>query len=355
MKIPSLDSLRAVSILLVVVGPMANGSGWPDNAFRTVFGNAALGVNVFFVISGFLITTLLLREFSATGGINLRQFYIRRAFRILPPYYFYLAVIAILGAVGVFSLPLNALTSASFFLWNYWPVSGSWYFEHLWSLAVEEQFYLIWPLLLVWALNCGNRRLAGGIALGVILLSPLIRVGTYYLAPESLRTHVYYMFHSRADSLMFGALCALAINSPGFEKVYQVAAKYVWVAALFALVASPLLTSSFGGAYLYLVGYTLEGSAIALTLVWVIRNPESSVGRLLNSRVAVQIGVMSYSIYLWQTLFLDAANRSFTGVFPLSILLIALCASLSYYMVERPSLHLRDRLTKRAAKKLKLH
>ena len=354
MKIPSLDGLRAVSILLVVVSHVANGSDWPNNAFRTVLGNGGLGVNVFFVISGFLITTLLLREFSLTGGINLRQFYIRRAFRILPPYYVYLAAIAWLGAAGIFSLPPHALTRATFFLWDYWPAPDAWYLEHMWSLAVEEQFYLVWPLLLVWALHRKRPRLAVGIALAVILLSPIIRVGTYYLAPEFLRTHLHFMFHTRADSLMVGALCALTQNSRYFEQAYQSVARYAWVAALFALVGSPLLTRAYGGAYVYLIGYTVEGASIALTMVWLIRNPESILGRILNSRAAVQIGVMSYSIYIWQTIFLYPGKLSFPGALPFSLLLIAICASFSYYMVERPSLHLRDRLTKRAAKKLQL-
>lgn len=298
MKIPSLDGLRAVSILLVLVGHLANGSGWEHNIVRTVLGNAALGVNVFFVISGFLITTLLIREFSATGRIDLKQFYIRRAFRILPAYYFYLAVVALLGVAGFLSLQPQALMSATLFVWDYWPVQGAWYFEHLWSLAVEEQFYLVWPLLLVWNLHRGKRRLAGQIAMGVILMSPVIRVGTYFLAPEFFRTHMYFMFHTRCDSLMFGALCALAINSRAFEQVYDIAAKYVWAAVVFALVASPLLAHALGGAYLYVIGYTLEGACIALTMIWLIRNPASIVGRFLNSRSVVQVGVMSYSIYV---------------------------------------------------------
>lgn len=346
MKIPSLDGLRALSIFLVVAGHLANGYGLPHNAVRTVLGNSALGVNVFFVISGFLITTLLLREYSVTGGISLKQFYFRRAFRILPPYYFYLAAIVLLGATGVLSLPPTALISATLFFWNYWVVPGAWYLEHLWSLAVEEQFYMLWPLLLLSALHHGQHRMATGITLFVILASPFIRLGTFYLAPEPFRSHLYFMFHTWADSLMFGAFCALAINSRNFERVYRFAAKYVLVIALFALIASPLLTRTFGGAYLYVIGFTLEGASIAITMVWLTRNPDTTVGQILNSKMAIQVGVMSYSIYLWQTLFLDPANLSFTGTFPVSILLIALCASFSYYMVERPVLRLRDTLLK---------
>ncbi len=354
MKIPSLDGLRAVSILLVVVGHVANGAHWSQNTARTLLGNAALGVNVFFVISGFLITTLLLREFSAMATINLKQFYFRRAFRILPPYYFYLAAIVLLNAANIFPLPANALTSATFFLWDYWPIAGAWYFDHLWSLAVEEQFYMIWPVLLAVALHRRKRRLSAVIALAVISLSPLIRLGTYCFAPESLRTHLYFMFHSRADSLMFGAFCALAIDSYYFEKVYQAMVRYVWVAALFVLVVSPLLARAFGGVYLYVVGYTLEGAAIALVMIWLIRNPDSTAGRILNSRPAVQFGVMSYSIYLWQTLFLDASNQSFLGTPPISILMIAAFASLSYFGVERPTLRLRALLARRRSLKLQI-
>lgn len=344
-KIPSLDGLRAVSIALVVVGHLANGYGLENGAMRVFFGNAALGVSVFFVISGFLITTLLLREYDVTEKISISKFYFRRAFRILPAYYFYLAVVVVLGLLGELVLPKYAIVSSGFFLWDYWPVKEAWYLDHLWSLAVEEQFYLLWPFVLLIALHKGNKKLAATIALAVIVASPFIRVATYYLAPESLQSHLYYMFHTRADSLMFGALCALTINLRVFEKIYQSLANYVWLAALFVLVISPLLTRYIGGAYIYVFGYTLEGASISLIMIWLIRNPVSKVGRVFNSRLFVQIGIMSYSIYLWQTLFLDASNSSVTGIFPLSLLLIFVCASISFYWVERPMLRLRHRIS----------
>ena len=152
--------------------------------------------------------------------------------------------------------------------------------------------------------------------------------------------------------MMFGALCALAINSRAFEQVYDIAAKYVWAAVVFALVASPLLAHALGGAYLYVIGYTLEGACIALTMIWLIRNPASIVGRFLNSRSVVQVGVMSYSIYVWQNLFLDSENQSWTGALPFNLFLIGACAFFSYYLVEKPSVRLRVELAKQAANKL---
>lgn len=314
-------------------------------------GNAALGVHVFFVISGFLITTLLLREHEATGRISLKGFYIRRAWRILPAYYFYLAVILALAAAGALKLTPAAFASAALFLWDYWPQADAWFLAHLWSLAVEEQFYLLWPAVLLWALRRGGRRFALSVALGVIVASPLVRVLTYLMG-TALSGHVYYLFHTRADALMFGALGALGAGTAPLERVYAATSRHAWAAALFLLAISPLLSAAFRGGYLYTVGYTLEGAAILLVLLWVSRNPAGVAGRLLNSRPAVQVGVMSYSIYLWQTLFLEAGNRSLTGATPLvagatpfNLLCIAALSTVSFYLVERTFLRVRDSVT----------
>ena len=151
-SIPSLDGLRAISILLVVIAHSSqNFSPWVNLPVGTFLLFAHLGVSVFFVISGFLITSLLLKEWDATGTIGLKHFYLRRAFRIFPPFYLYLVILLVLVLAGVFHTSLRAFFFAAIYCMDYYlgPGSGFVGLQHIWSLSVEEQFYLLWPAALL--------------------------------------------------------------------------------------------------------------------------------------------------------------------------------------------------------------
>src|ERR1700728_1401265 len=177
-SIPSLDGLRAISILLVVVAHSSeNFSRWIKLPLGTYLLFGHLGVSVFFVISGFLITSLLLKEWNATGTVGLKRFYVRRAFRIFPPFYLYLGIILVLVLAGVFHTSLRAFFFAAIYCTDYYLGPGSWFvgLQHIWSLSVEEQFYLLWPAAL---LLLGKRK-AVYLAGFLILISPLLRGVTY--------------------------------------------------------------------------------------------------------------------------------------------------------------------------------
>ena len=181
-NIPSLDGLRAVSVLLVLASHM-NGvlaQKLPFIPFWLYVFWGALGVQTFFVISGFLITHLLLKELNTTGTVNLKRFYFRRAMRIFPPFYVYLAVALSLTLAGFFPGELRAFLVAGTYTWNYLG-TGSELVEHTWSLSLEEQFYLLWPAALVFL----GARKSVKLAVCVILLSPVSRIVTYYLFPTS--------------------------------------------------------------------------------------------------------------------------------------------------------------------------
>src|SRR6202021_1369361 len=165
-RIPSLDGLRAVAILLVISLHIIQRN-------ITSLGNLKLGVplfllasgdgvGIFFVLSGFLITGLLLKEYDATGRINLINFYLRRTFRILPPLYTYLAFVIIFCAVIGYPLHARTIDGSALFFLDYFPGDGQWFTEHTWSLCIEEQFYLLWPVALIWALTRGGRPAGGG-------------------------------------------------------------------------------------------------------------------------------------------------------------------------------------------------
>src|SRR5439155_2931926 len=176
-RIPSLDGLRAISITLVLVSHLAGTRNFPLSATTGNFlGLGEFGVIVFFVISGFLITGLLLDELARTDRIRLGRFYFRRTLRIFPPYYMLIAVLAVAGAAGVIQLAPHDVARTMTYTSNYY-AGRSWFVGHTWSLSVEEQFYLLWPAVLLLA---GTRR-AFVIAGAVVLLAPVVRVGEWEL------------------------------------------------------------------------------------------------------------------------------------------------------------------------------
>jgi peptidoglycan/LPS O-acetylase OafA/YrhL len=298
--------------------------------------NGELGVDLFFVISGYLITGLLLNEMSRTGGISLGDFYLRRAFRILPACYTFLGTLVILNALGVISISLKGLLGAMFFVRNYMvSVNGAdWATAQCWSLSVEEQFYLLWPLALILL----SRRQATWLAVGLIAAAPLSRVITYFSLP-GLRWEIIYMTHTRVDTLMFGCLAALLSGSGAFQcSVHRAfALRLPLLATVWVWVVSPLLRFVFEGYYMLTVGYTLEGIGIVLVVIWVVEHPESLAGQLLNSRPLMHLGILSYSMYLWQQWLMRYP-------IPGSLVAVLIAAECSYFLVERPFLRLRQRL-----------
>ena len=163
-RIPSLDGARTVSITLVVVWHIFN---MTPILWRFDYGN--LGVRTFFVISGFLITSLLMRELQKTGTIRLRTFYARRFMRLMPAYWFYVAIVAALIPTGLVDATWHKLIPALTYTANYWQPLGA--LGHTWSLSAEEQFYFLWPTALL-LLGLKNGRWA---CLALLLTAPLFR------------------------------------------------------------------------------------------------------------------------------------------------------------------------------------
>lgn len=350
--IPSLDGLRALSVLLVIVLHTLLRNHLYNQipfAYRLV-GNGSLGVFIFFVISGYLITTLLLREREKTGSISLKSFYIRRAFRILPPLYLYVLFLAVLGATGHLpGMNRRELITALTLTRNYVPHVGLWAMEHLWSLCIEEQFYLLWPTALVFCMlhrrGSAGRRNATRIALCILIVEPFIRVLSFRYLPAFHNTG---MFHMQADGLMFGALGALQQGHARFERIYSCATRWPWLLPVFIFVVLGSLTVRFQNYWNLPIGITINGFLILMWLLWLVRNPDSVPGRILNLPAVEWVGRISYSLYIWQTFFLHALNVEVFGrngwwnTFPTSWLCILIAAIFSYYCIERPALRLRD-------------
>jgi peptidoglycan/LPS O-acetylase OafA/YrhL len=358
-RIPSLDGLRALSIFLVIALHTLQRFDMNHHVPRIWYAifDGGTGVYIFFVISGYLITSLLLHEQQKRGSISMGSFYFRRAMRILPPIYLYIAVVVLLGWTGRLAMTRIDVVSALFFFHNYAASSVMWSVEHFWSLSMEEQFYFIWPCILYYCLRhrpgIVGRITASKIALAVIAVSPVIRVVTYSLPIPYL--HHGGMFHARADSLMFGCVIALLQGTPVFERVYAFVTKIWWIPPA-VIFLSDCIGARFQNYWQLPFGYTICGTAIAFFLLWCVRNPHSAVGRVLNSRPVVHIGVLSYSIYIWQTLFLHHLNASvfgpslrFISTFPGNWLAILVVAEISYHLVEQPALRLRNYLMRRVA------
>jgi peptidoglycan/LPS O-acetylase OafA/YrhL len=341
-RIPSLDGLRAISIALVLHGHLLGTRNyWGPELMAWQGDTGNLGVRIFFVISGFLITNLLLEERERTGAIDLKAFYIRRAFRIFPAFYAYILVLALAIAMGWLDVPVRDLVHASTYTINF-VTERRWQVGHLWSLAVEEQFYLLWPALLV-LVGVRNGLFA---VIVVILGTPFVRVAWSYVFPEH-RAWIGEAFPTVCDTLATG--CLLALIRPRLDRstVYRQVLQWPGFALvpLAAVIVNAQLVR-FTRVH-WLLGETLVNLAIAVTIDWAIRHPTSRVGSLLNARPLVYVGMLSYSLYLWQQPLLNRYSPSWWCEFPQNVVFAGLAAVLSYSLIERPLLEWRRRLMRR--------
>lgn len=354
-SIPSLDGLRALSILLVLFAHAATTQGaplWMDKPALVSLGN--VGVRFFFIISGFLITTLLLRELEAKGRIDLKAFFVRRAYRILPALLVYIGVIWSLYLAGVIELRYRVLSQqmaesavpdllhALTFTVNY-QHDYNWYFNHLWSLSVEEQFYLLWPLALV---GLGLQR-ARWFALAVLLVAPACRLLMHLVGwgPEIALSRE---FQAVADALATGCLGAMW---------HQHLSGQGWFTRLVRGPAVPLggllIAVGYSVAFIYrpaayVVGQTAANVGILLLLLHLVGHPRSWLGRCANLPWMARVGALSYSLYLWQEPFLFFKSDAWLTRFPLNLLWLTGAALLSYHLVEQPFLRLKGRRLQQA-------
>ncbi|WP_242360393.1 acyltransferase [Anaeromyxobacter sp. SG17] len=345
-RIPSLDGLRAISIIGVLVAhSMTAGTresstvpslGWLVQSLGHT------GVTVFFGISGFLITTLLAREDARNGCIDLGAFYRRRAFRILPAYWVYLAAISLIAP----ELTLPQFARSFLFLTDLAP-THSWWLDHSWSLSVEEQFYLAWPLAVA---VLGIPRARRAIVM-VLLAYPVVRVLLHALVFAPRGKH-YGFLHLRFDTILFGCLLAL-LHAHSPDHLLLRFLRRGWVAALAALflaLVSPVFDHMLLTPYYDYIGGAWVGSlAVGSLILWAVHNSGSRVGLLLNSRPAVHVGVISYSLYLWQQPFFAPGLPSVLSFWPVNFLAAFFAAELSYRFVEQPLLRVRDKILVRRA------
>jgi peptidoglycan/LPS O-acetylase OafA/YrhL len=344
---PALDGVRALAVMAVVGYHL--GLPWLRGGF--------IGVDVFFVLSGFLITSLLLLEQRRTGRISLGPFWGRRARRLLPALLLVLVAVAAWdrATVATFELPQHRADLLwSLFYGSNWNLIGSAqdYFtqyqsaslvRHTWSLAIEEQFYLVWPVIMLgvlWAAR-GRARAVAAVCVGGIVAS-IILMWTLYSPTDPSRA--YYGTEARAHQLLIGALLATLLIRLPRARGSRTAGQAAAIVGLALLVASFTLVGDSSVAY---YGGLSAGVAVAAALViWGLEAaPQGLAAKALGIRPARWIGKISYGVYLWHwpiivAMTVPAALFAWmpgsSGLVTTRLVLTFVAAGLSYRLVERP-------------------
>ena len=326
-RIPSLDGFRGVAILIIVSAHLLYQRYIPvPSRVTDVIMRNRLGVTLFFVLSGFLITTLLLKELERKGRINLGRFYWRRAWRILPAYVTFVFVLGLLNALQLVPLNDNELWHALTLTTNLSEVP--WYSGHTWSTSTQEQFYLFWPSVILLL----GRRQGLYAALAVMLLCPVIRFSIWMIEPGFYKATFFYP-HMIIDAIATGAALACArpwLQRQGFYQRLLGSRLFLLVPPALLLgclmIVKPHLNAVFG------IG--IRNLGMALCLDWAMTNDKGWAGRLLNSRPLVFLGTISFSVYLWQQLFISPHPAAQA---PYNLLALGLVAVASYYLIEQPA------------------
>jgi peptidoglycan/LPS O-acetylase OafA/YrhL len=346
---PELDGLRGISILIVYI----------HHLYSPLMPAGFLGVDIFFVLSGFLITSLLVEEWNRKGSISLKDFYIRRALRLMPAVFL---LILITGALALVVLDKSTASETYQGIWLTLSYVSNWLYAFgyfsvenplgiTWSLAIEEQFYITWPLLLSLTLRFKLRRrwILCILAL-IIAIIPLHRKMLLEQGANILR--LYYASDTHADGLLIGCLVGLLVS---WDLLPHNKRCGIWMKFLAALgiifFGYSVSLPSWMNSLLYVcVGFTLVSLSVALSLIVMILSPPKFALLVLKFTPLVWIGRISYGLYLWhwpvrwfiyQRKALPASTEQLVTAVVLSLLL----PTLSYHFVEKPFLRWKKRFS----------
>ena len=345
---PALDGLRAFAVAAVIAYHF--GAGWASGGF--------LGVDAFFVLSGYLITTLLLTEFGRRGHIRLPSFWVRRVRRLLPALLLVLAASALYAAVLAPAAQLGTLRGdgiSSLFYFANWHfvLSGQSYFDlfslpspmrHLWSLAIEEQFYLVWPLIVLVCLRVGrgSRTVLTGVCVAGIAASALV-MAVLYEPTDSSRA--YYGTDARAHTLLVGAVLAIVLIRWQPERRGSVIALHTGGLVAAGACLWAWVSVSDQGSGLYHGGSLVFAIAVAVVIASAVQPTRCAAWSPLRALLSLGglrwIGLISYGLYLWHWPATVALTETRTGLSGAALTVARLAATfaaatLSFYLVEQP-------------------
>jgi len=322
-RIDYIDAWRFLAVLMVIQSHVFVYSGLKISFLTPYLDQldrlGELGVLVFFVISGFVICSGLVAEKSRTGTVCLSAFYVRRFYRIIPPLWLYLSCLLILGAAGIIEIsPQQALTSASFLCNMPFPDGCSWFAGHTWTLAYEEQFYLIFPLLILFV-PLINNSLSFAIAIGVLAMDSVLLHGT---------GHLFIAEYSMYFIFLLTGCCSALLPKNIISRIRQ-----MHVAAWLSVIALLLMG----------VGYLPDGiekqiKTVAypvLILLMVLGTPVQikAIALVFKNRVVCYLGRISYTVYLWQELVTGNYVGGLTFVYIAAVFVFAM---ISYRYIELP-------------------
>jgi peptidoglycan/LPS O-acetylase OafA/YrhL len=333
--IPTLDGWRAIAILPVLI---AHYTPFVSLVPQRLAGIGGVGVSIFFAISGLLICTLLLQERDVTGRIDLKGFYFRRCFRILPVAWLFLFVVMIFRHVVNLAATNSELWASALFLRNYIGSTGN-TTAHYWSLAIEEHFYLILPAFLAIYGSRRTRYLCLFVAVSICAwrwFNSIHPIGNQEL--------IFYRTDLRLDALFDGALVAILLHNEKIRSIFRKAGPWImWTIGPVGLIVARVVPSM-------TLSRSLEAISIPFLLVAGILFPETLLARVLEFHWLRWIGRVSYSIYIWQGLFTSNEGHLLWGERFLALNLLALLgtAVVSYYLLERPLIRWGHRIRKAA-------
>jgi peptidoglycan/LPS O-acetylase OafA/YrhL len=335
--LPALDGLRAVAVSIVIAYHFF-GAPIPGD----------LGVSAFFVLSGFLITWLLLKEHDKAGTISLAGFYSRRVLRIFPAYYFFITVSFLIDRLRGDSWDRALGWSGFLYVVNYYnathdhpPTS----IAHAWSLGIEEQFYVLWPLVLLMLARRGRARAL------VVLAAVIVAVAAWrsflYLALNAGTAYVYNAFDTRFDNLAVGCFLALGAAQPWFARLARGVVRS-FLLPLVTLVLLILSRCAMGSSYHYSIGFTVDALLVMVFLVQILQLHGHPLWSWLQHPVARYLGVISYPLYLWHVWGLGVGKWLYmvppAVQFVASVAVCITVATGSYFVIEKPFLALKRRL-----------
>ena len=341
-RISTLDGWRGVAILLALLEHAGQYGRFKDRTWTSL---GSFGVDIFFVLSGYIITARLIRERALHAHIDLRGFYLRRAFRILPLVVVYLSALCLISRFTYLGLHWQELAGSLFFFRNYQVAANprDLYTVHFWSLSIEEQFYLLWPTLFMWLRNRRALWLAiiGASSSALWRFYECSHSGVHLLPTATPAAHAVQT-DARLDGLLLGAVLALLLSSTRVRAFiltnFQTEMPVLLLPAIFInlLIANDIFSFTL---------YLLIVVALAYTLIV----NEGPVYWCLNLRPLVWIGEISYSLYIWQQIFLLRPLGHFPlgrlSVFPFNLAFAMIVATCSFYFIERPAIELGKRLS----------